>query len=142
MVLQLSYGLVIILSAFIILCVVLLITISPKAARDYKEFAARLKKTKKVELNEGLTAMLERLSTCTSRTTIEELIEKIKEEAKKTSSGKGEQSRHSQTVLQWLAFFDVERHISDLKRDKESVQIRYDADRKDFKLLITAKDDI
>lgn len=142
MVLQLSYGLVIILSVFIILCVVLLITISPKAARDYKEFAARLKNTKKVELAEGLTAMLERLSTCTSRTTIEELIEKIKEEAKKTSSGKGEQSRHSQTVLQWLAFFDVERHISDLKKDKESVQIRYDADRKDFKLLITAKDDI
>lgn len=142
MVLQLSYGLVIILSVFIILCVVLLITISPKAARDYKEFAARLKNTKKVELNEGLTAMLERLSTCTSRTTIEELIEKIKEEARKTSSGKGEQSRHSQTVLQWLAFFDVERHISDLKKDKESVQIRYDADRKDFKLLITAKDDI
>lgn len=141
MVLQLSYGLVIILTGFIILCIIILIAISPKAARDYKEYAARLKNTKKVELGDSLTAMLERLSSCTRRETIDELIEKIKEEAKKTSAGRGEQAQHSQTVLQWISFFDVERHISDLKKEKVSSQIRYDAERKDFKLLITAQDE-
>lgn len=141
MILQLSYGLVIFLTGFIVLCVIVLIAVSPKAVHDYREFAARLKNTKKVELGNSLTSILERLSSCTSRETIDELIEKIKEEAKKTAAGRGDQAQHSQTVLQWISFFDVERHISDLKKDKVSTQIRYDADRRDFKLLITAKDE-
>ncbi|MGL5255135.1 MAG: hypothetical protein ACRC9L_09120 [Brevinema sp.] len=140
MISQISYYVVGIIGLFIVLNVLVLIGVSPKAVADMQSYAKRLRSTKSVSFSGGITELLEKIASSKDKNTLETLISRLKVETTKVSGGVGEQADHARTVVIWLDSFDIDRHIADLKVGGESSQIRYDTVYKNFKLLIPSHD--
>ena len=139
MILQISFYVVAIIVAFIVINAIVLVSISPKAMSEVKLFTKNMRSSKNIALANGITQLLERISTSKDRSVLYYLLSQLKAETKKAAKEKGELADHARTVAIWLGSFNIERHISDLRSTGESSQIRYDATLKNFKLLIPSQ---
>lgn len=139
---QVSLALTIFLLVFMLVSFILMLSVSPFAWRAFRNIRVKSKNTQKIKpLRRSISDYLEKLSESQDEAEIHKLIETIRREAKKTIriQPHTDQGQQADSILKWLDNFIVHRHISDLKNYGESAQIRYDAQKKDFKLMIVAQ---
>lgn len=139
---QVSLSLTIFLLVFMLVSFILMLSISPFAWQTLQKFRIKSKNTQKIKpLRQSISHYLEKLSESQDEAEIHKLIETIREAANKTIriQPNTDQGQQAYSIVQWLDHFIVHRHISDLKNYGESAQIRYDAQNKDFKLMIVAQ---
>lgn len=139
---QVSLSLTIFLLVFMLVSFILMLGISPFAWRAWQKLHLKSKNTQKIKpLRQSISHYLEKLSESRDEAEIHKLIETIRKAANKTIriQPNTDQGQQAYSILQWLDHFIVHRHVSDLKNYGESAQIRYDAQKKDFKLMIVAQ---
>lgn len=139
---QVSLSLTIFLLIFMIVSFIFMLGVSPFAWRAFQNIRVKFRNTQKIRpLCRSISDYLEKLSKSQDEAEIHKLIETIRNEAKKTMriQPHTDQGQQADSILKWLDNFIVHRHISDLKNYGESAQIRYDAQKKDFKLMIVAQ---
>lgn len=139
---QVSLSLTIFLLVFMLVSFILMLGVSPFAWQAVQKFRLKSKNTQKIKpLRQSISHYLEKLSESQDEVEIHKLIETIREAANKTIriQPNTDQGQQAYSILQWLDHFIVHRHVSDLKNYGESAQIRYDAQKKDFKLMIVAQ---
>ncbi len=121
------------------LTVIILLAISPKAAKEVKSMMANSGNSTKSKAS-GLSMIMQELSTATNMGRIEELLDKIRAELKSAEGLSGvAQQRQTKTIQKWLEEFSPELHIDDIKDSGVSQQVQFDNETKNFRLMIAKK---
>lgn len=139
---QVSLSLTLFLLIFMAISFILMLGFSPFAWQTFQNIRLKSKNTQKIKpLRQSISDYLEKLSESRDEEEIHELIETIRKEAEKIVRIQPytDQGQQADSILKWLDNFIVYRHVSDLKNYGESAQIRYDSQKRDFKLMIVAQ---
>jgi uncharacterized protein YneF (UPF0154 family) len=92
----------------------------------------------KEKLGEKVVQYMIEVANSSDEKLVRDRIERIKKECERLNSLNlpAETKEIISTVLLWTKKFNVHRHLREMKLLKKSTQIRYDHNKKDFKLLI------
>lgn len=128
-------------SGLILSTVVILLLVTPKAAKDVQKMVANRRGNSLGGKDKGISGLMEELSRTRDMQRIKEIQESIWDEVEKMQNETSNkvQLRKVDIIKKWLDAFSADQHIIDLKKKGISQQVQFDNDKKDFKLMILKK---
>lgn len=143
MITYISTFIVLLFAGIIIGAAVVLLLVTPKAAKDVKKIVDQRKAKSKMDNrpDKGMTSLMEEMLYTRDLDALERLVNKLYNEIEKIESQTDSkvQLRKTEIIKKWLDAFSPEQHAIDLKKKGVSQQIEFDNSKKDFKLTILKK---